>query len=98
MKQSRICRRLLLKYLNAPFANPTPNFSSEQCEKHHKKPSADFATKDGHCEACLGDGEPRLFIELFDLDGAEGAVEELLQEEEEGAYGDEDEVCEDLLR
>ena len=90
MEQTRVGGRLLLKDLDAAFADPAPDLARDERREHDEEERSDFFAKDGHSQACLGDGEPGTFVQLLDLDGAEGAEAEALEAVHKGAIEDED--------
>jgi hypothetical protein len=92
MKHPGVLRWLLFQDLNSTLADPAPDFSSKQAEEHHQKPTADLAAEDRHGQTCFCNGEPRLFVELLDLDRSQWAKKEFLKAEKERAGGQEDEV------
>lgn len=96
MKESRIRRRLLLEYLDAPVPNPAPDLARQQRDKHGQEPSADFLAKDGHGQARLRHGKPGLFVQLFDLDGSQGPVAQSLHAIDAGDVDEEDDIDENL--
>lgn len=97
VEQSRVGGRLLLKDLDPAFAYPAPYFARDKRREHEQEEGADFFAEDGHGQTCLGDGEPGAFVQLLDLDGAEGAEAEALEAVHEGSIEDEDQVREDLF-
>jgi hypothetical protein len=82
MKQPRISRRLLFQVFDTAFANPAPDLPNQQRNEHDQKPAPKFTPEDGHGQACLCNGEPRPFIELFGFDCSQGSVEKSLKPEE----------------
>lgn len=83
---------LLLKDFDATLTNPAPDLARDEGGEHDEEEGSDFLAEDGHGEAGLGDGEPCLFVELFDFDGAEGTEAEALEAVHEGAIDEEGEV------
>lgn len=90
MEQAWVGGRLLLKDLDAAFADPAPYLARDQRREHEQEEGTDFFAEDGHGQARLGDGEPSAFVQLLDLDGAEGAEAEALEAVHQGTIEDED--------
>jgi hypothetical protein len=84
---------LLLQHFDPSLTNPAPYFGGKQAEEHDQEPAANLATEYRHRQTCFSDREPRFLVELFDLDRSQRSKEELLEAEEEGACGQEYEVC-----
>lgn len=96
MEESRVRGGLLLENLDPALANPSPDLARDQGGKHNEKPGANLFAEDGHGQACLGDGEPSLLIELLDLGGAKRAEAEALEAVHEDAVDDEYQVYQNL--
>lgn len=74
MEKPRVGRWLLLEELDSTVTYPAPDFSSNEGGKHDKKPGAYLFSKDGHCQARLGDSEPSALSKLLDFNGSQGAI------------------------
>jgi hypothetical protein len=96
MEQTRILWRLLFENIDATFADPAPDLASEKKDKDGKHPASDLIPQRGHGQEGVEDSIPGLFREVFDFDGAKGAIEETLESIDEATGSDESEVCENL--
>lgn len=96
MKQSRVCRWLLLENLDPSLAYPFPYLARHQGREHDEEPCSDLLPEDRHGQACFRHGKPCLFVELLDFDGSEPAITQPLEAIDKCTIYEEDEIDEDL--